>query len=447
MTWTYFQSVGAEADFNNMVSSTVVSLIPTHRVHIDHPKDQILRDPKSVVQTRGMAKKSYGAHAFVSYIHKQRRTNHKDYENCLFVCFLSQMKPKKKAWRLVDLPYGKKAIGTKWVYRNKKDEKGIVVRNKARLLAQGHRQEEMIDYDEAFAPVARIEAIKIFLAFASLMGFIVYQMDIKSAFLYDTIEEECKKQTIVATSTTEAECVDAANYQNTKSNAEFHQIVDFLTSSSIHYSLTFWNTATSQTINDEKQIHAIVDGKTVGEGTGSGPGCQEKMGGAMDQVRPEGASIQSIDPPLSTGFHPFKTGTSKRHSLVRRKVSKQGRKNLKSQQKFQDIDDLVDEETLSTARPDISAARPDISAARPEVSTAEPKTPTTTTLFDDDDVSIIDTLVKMKNQKAKEKEIDFKDADDTTRPIRSITTHQPLPTIDPKDKGKGILQESEPVKK
>ncbi|GJS83863.1 copia protein [Tanacetum coccineum] len=88
------------------------------------------------------------------------------------------------------LPYGKKAIGTKWVYRNKKDERGVVVRNKARLVAQGHRQEDGIDYDEVFAPVARIEAIRIFLAFASYMGFRVYQMDVKSAFLYGKIDEE-----------------------------------------------------------------------------------------------------------------------------------------------------------------------------------------------------------------------------------------------------------------
>nr|GEU58502.1 retrovirus-related Pol polyprotein from transposon TNT 1-94 [Tanacetum cinerariifolium] len=96
----------------------------------------------------------------------------------------------QKVWRLVDLPYGKKVIGTKWVYRNKKNERGIVVRNKARLVAQGHKQEERIDYDEVFTPVVRIEAIRIFLAFASFLGFIVYQMDVKSAFLYDTIEKE-----------------------------------------------------------------------------------------------------------------------------------------------------------------------------------------------------------------------------------------------------------------
>ncbi|GJU33627.1 putative ribonuclease H-like domain-containing protein [Tanacetum coccineum] len=96
----------------------------------------------------------------------------------------------QKVWTLVDLPKGKRAIGTKWVYRNKKDERGIIVRNKARLVAQGYTQEEGIDYDEVFAPVARIEAIRLFLAYASFMGFIVYQMDVKSAFLYGTIEEE-----------------------------------------------------------------------------------------------------------------------------------------------------------------------------------------------------------------------------------------------------------------
>nr|GEV05472.1 putative ribonuclease H-like domain-containing protein [Tanacetum cinerariifolium] len=96
----------------------------------------------------------------------------------------------QKVWILVDLPFRKKAIGTKWVYRNIKDERGVVVRNKACLVAQGHRQEEGIYYDKVFAPMARIEAIRIFLAFASYTSFIVYQMDVKSAFLYGTIDEE-----------------------------------------------------------------------------------------------------------------------------------------------------------------------------------------------------------------------------------------------------------------
>nr|GFC81407.1 putative ribonuclease H-like domain-containing protein [Tanacetum cinerariifolium] len=164
--------------------------------------------------TRSKVNKNSEAHALVSYIQKQQRNNHKDFQHCLFACFLSQIEPKKisqaledkswvdvmqeellrfqiqKVWILVDLPFEKKAIGTKWVYRNKKDERGVVVRNKARLVAHGHRQEEGIDYDEVFAPVVRIEAISIFLAFASYIGFIVYQMGVKSAFLYGTIDEE-----------------------------------------------------------------------------------------------------------------------------------------------------------------------------------------------------------------------------------------------------------------
>nr|GEV05265.1 retrovirus-related Pol polyprotein from transposon TNT 1-94 [Tanacetum cinerariifolium] len=85
---------------------------------------------------------------------------------------------------------GIRPIGTKWVLKNKKYERGIVVRNKARLVVQGHTQEERINYIEVFAPIARIEAIRLFLAYASFMGFTVYQMDVKSAFLYGTIDEE-----------------------------------------------------------------------------------------------------------------------------------------------------------------------------------------------------------------------------------------------------------------
>ncbi|GJU97686.1 retrovirus-related pol polyprotein from transposon TNT 1-94 [Tanacetum coccineum] len=91
---------------------------------------------------------------------------------------------------VVDLPYGKRAIGTKWVLRNKKDERGIMIRNKTRLVAQGYTQEEGINYDEVFAPVARIEAIRLFFAYASFKDFVVYQMDVKSAFLYGKNEEE-----------------------------------------------------------------------------------------------------------------------------------------------------------------------------------------------------------------------------------------------------------------
>nr|GEY15025.1 ribonuclease H-like domain-containing protein [Tanacetum cinerariifolium] len=96
----------------------------------------------------------------------------------------------QKVWRLVDLPKGKHTIRTKWVYENKKDKRGIVVRNKARLAAQGYTQEEGIDYDKISAFVARIEVIRLFLAYALFMGFLVYQMDVQSAFLYGIIAKE-----------------------------------------------------------------------------------------------------------------------------------------------------------------------------------------------------------------------------------------------------------------
>ncbi|GKA07135.1 putative ribonuclease H-like domain-containing protein [Tanacetum coccineum] len=177
------------ADINNLDTTIQVSPNPTTRIHKDHPLDQVIEDLQSATQTRNMSK-NLEEHGFVSTI--QQRTNHKDLQNCLFACFLSQEEPKKlqEVWTLVDLPNGKRAIGSKWVFRNKKDERGIVIRNKARLVAQGYTQEEGIDYDEVFAPVARIEAIRLFLAYASFKDFVVYQIDVKSAFLYGKIEEE-----------------------------------------------------------------------------------------------------------------------------------------------------------------------------------------------------------------------------------------------------------------
>ncbi|GJW39409.1 putative ribonuclease H-like domain-containing protein [Tanacetum coccineum] len=181
------EDVGAEADLNNLEITMNVSPILITRIHKDHPKDQIIRDINSATQTRRMTKISK-EHAMVSYIKKQRRTNHKDYQNCLVACFLSQIEPKKVTQALQD-PSWIEAMQDE-LLQNKKDERGIVVRNKARLVAQGYTQEEGIDYDEVFAPVARIEAIRLFLAYASFMGFIMYQMDVKSAFLYGTIKEE-----------------------------------------------------------------------------------------------------------------------------------------------------------------------------------------------------------------------------------------------------------------
>nr|GEX77402.1 putative ribonuclease H-like domain-containing protein [Tanacetum cinerariifolium] len=199
--------VGAEADFNNLETSIIVSHIPTTRVHKDHHVSQIIGDLSSNTQTRSMTRVVKDQGGLLQMFND-------DFHTCMFAYFLSQEEPKRvhqalkdpswieamqeellqfkmqKVWVLVDLPNGKRAIGTKWVYKNKKDERGIVIRNKARLVAQGHTHDEGIDYEEVFAPIARIEAIRLFLAYASFIGFMVYQMDVNSAFIYRTIEEE-----------------------------------------------------------------------------------------------------------------------------------------------------------------------------------------------------------------------------------------------------------------
>ncbi|GJS37349.1 putative ribonuclease H-like domain-containing protein [Tanacetum coccineum] len=207
------EDVGAKADMNNLKLIDGLSVYSNYKgIHkLIHPVEQILGLLNLAPQTRRMIK-NLEEHSLFSSV--QQRTSHKDFQNCLFACFLSQEEPKKviralkdpswieamqvellqfklqKVWTLVDLPNSKRAIGTKWVYKNKKDERGIVIKNKARLVAQGYTQEEGINYDEVFAPVARIEAIRLFIAYASFKDFVVYQMDVKSAFLYGKIEEE-----------------------------------------------------------------------------------------------------------------------------------------------------------------------------------------------------------------------------------------------------------------
>nr|GEU68475.1 uncharacterized mitochondrial protein AtMg00810-like [Tanacetum cinerariifolium] len=143
--------VGTEADFNNLETSITVSHIPTTRVHKNHLVTQIIGDISSATQTRSMTKVAKDQGGLSQMFNDDFHTSMQEE--------LIQFKM-QKVWVLVDLSYGKRAIGTKRVFRNKKDERGIVVRNKARLVAQGHTQKDGIDFEEVFAPVVRIEAIR-----------------------------------------------------------------------------------------------------------------------------------------------------------------------------------------------------------------------------------------------------------------------------------------------
>ncbi|GJT47390.1 putative ribonuclease H-like domain-containing protein [Tanacetum coccineum] len=171
------EDVGAEADMNNLDTTMSVSPIPTTRVHKDHPVEQIIGYLNSAPQTRRMTK-NLEEYRFVGTTLKQR-TNHKDLQNCLFACFLSQEEPKKIIQVLKD---------PAWIEAMQEELLQFKLQEVWTLVE--YTQEEWIDYDEVFAPVARIEAIRLFIAYASFKDFVVYQMDVKSAFLYGKIEEE-----------------------------------------------------------------------------------------------------------------------------------------------------------------------------------------------------------------------------------------------------------------
>nr|GEU81985.1 hypothetical protein [Tanacetum cinerariifolium] len=144
---------GAEADYNNLETVIPVSPIPSTRIHKDHTKEQIIGEVHSAVQARKMDKQSENLKKVTQALDDESWVEAMQQELLQFKLL--------NVWTLVNLPHGKKAIRTKCVYRNKRDQRGIVVRNKARLVAQVYRQEEGIDYDEVFAPVARIEAIRL----------------------------------------------------------------------------------------------------------------------------------------------------------------------------------------------------------------------------------------------------------------------------------------------
>ncbi|GJR21401.1 putative ribonuclease H-like domain-containing protein [Tanacetum coccineum] len=178
---------GGAADYNNMDPTIDVTSTPTLRIHKNHPQK-------------------------LNLLVKQNRTNHKDQQTCLFACFLSQEEPKKVSqaladeswveamqeellqfklqdvWVLCDLQMGKRVIWHKWFLETRRMNWVLISKIK-HDYAQGYRQEEGVDYDEVFAPVSRNEVIDSF-CIASFMGFTVYQMDVKSAFLYGNITEE-----------------------------------------------------------------------------------------------------------------------------------------------------------------------------------------------------------------------------------------------------------------
>nr|GFD03393.1 hypothetical protein [Tanacetum cinerariifolium] len=132
----------------------------------DHPLEQVIGNPSQSVRTR-----------------RQLKSNA---EMCMFALTFNRL----DVWELVDRPLFTNVINLKWLWKNKRDEENTVIRNKSRLVAKGYAQKEGVDFEESFAPVARLEVVRLYIAYATHKSFTIYQMDVKTAFLYGPLKEE-----------------------------------------------------------------------------------------------------------------------------------------------------------------------------------------------------------------------------------------------------------------
>ncbi|GJZ82416.1 putative reverse transcriptase domain-containing protein [Tanacetum coccineum] len=400
------KDVDAEANMTNLDTHILVSPTLTTRIYKDHPLKQIIGDIHSAPQTRRMTKSV---------------TDHE---------------PR----------------------RNKKDERGIMVRNKARLVTQGYTQEEGIDYDEVFAPVIRIEAIRPFLAYASFKEFVVYQMDVKSAFL-DSYEKRLIQVIKIHTD---------------------HNVADLLTKA---FNIDDWNGL--EMLRMKLGLKLV----TVGVRTAVDETRHEERGDSMKRVATTAASL---DAEQDSGVNTPGSGEDKLKimelmeiytklsdlpqrmiestadkSLGNQEDASKQRRNIVESDQDEDIS-FVQEDAETQGRYDqdidVTTVSASVTTTGVSVSTAELSTPptTTTTIIEDEDLTIAQTLMKMRSKKSKEKakERGSKEnsSEPATRPTRGVTMQEPSESgtrkavppsqHDLKDKGKAKMIEPEkPLKK
>jgi hypothetical protein len=186
---------GDEVNEDKEDDQEVQGQIPPHpRVHQaiqrDHPVNSILGDIHKGVTTRSLVAHFCEHYSFVPSIKPYKIEDAlRDPDWVLAMQEELNNFTRNEVWHLVPRP-NRNVVGTKWVFRNKQDVHGVVTRNKTRLVAKGFSQVEGLDFDETYAPVARLESIRILLSYATYHGFKLYQMDVKSAFLGGPIKEE-----------------------------------------------------------------------------------------------------------------------------------------------------------------------------------------------------------------------------------------------------------------
>ncbi|GKE27047.1 retrovirus-related pol polyprotein from transposon TNT 1-94 [Tanacetum coccineum] len=160
----------------------------------DHPLTQVRGNPSKPVQTRRQLATDPEMCMFALTVNTAELKNIKEaIDDSAWIEAMQEelyQFDRLQVWELVDKPFGKNVIKLKWLWKNKKDEDQTVIRNKARLVAKGYAEEEGIDFEESFAPVARLEAVRIFVAYAAHKSFPIYQMDVKTTFLNGPLKEE-----------------------------------------------------------------------------------------------------------------------------------------------------------------------------------------------------------------------------------------------------------------
>jgi hypothetical protein len=165
---------------------------PSKRVQKNHPLDRIIENKDAGVETRRRICSPKQTHLKLSSMIESNNfeeASKDEFWNKAMDKELDQIE-KNDTWELVPRPKNKNVIGTKWVFKNKLNEDGQVTRNKARLVCKGYTQVEGISFEETFSPVAKMEAIRLILAYACSKNIKVYQMDIKSVFLSGELEED-----------------------------------------------------------------------------------------------------------------------------------------------------------------------------------------------------------------------------------------------------------------
>nr|GFA14542.1 integrase, catalytic region, zinc finger, CCHC-type, peptidase aspartic, catalytic [Tanacetum cinerariifolium] len=204
------QSCQVQSHESTVISNENINQAETHVENDQVTDDEFINIFSTPVQDQGRRRHVMNPSQSI----RTRRQLKSDAEMCMFALTVSRTEPKniKEAmadsawiesmqeelhqfdrlhvWELVDRPLCTNVINLKWLWKNKSDKENTVIRNKSRLVAKGYAQKEGVDFEESFAPVARLEAVRLFIAYAAHKSFTIYQIDVKTAFLYGPLKEE-----------------------------------------------------------------------------------------------------------------------------------------------------------------------------------------------------------------------------------------------------------------